>query len=290
MIELSYEGFCERFFEQLRLRFGKAYVLKKEEALGYNGVRKELFLIGERNAKCMPRFDLRAYYETYLERGTMENLFEEIEQAVCSKKIPTEQKLKELFSGEQIRERLIVRLLNRKCNEELLKDMPHLPFLDLAITFHVLVEKEEGGTKTVRVTKKIWDEYIGEPLLDMYQLALHNTELYFPARMEKLEKMLLMPDLENDSGLFLLTNQYGIYGATVILYEGVQKKIESVLGGGYYVIPSSVHEVLLISQKEVLDEGVLKDTILEVNRTQVGAEEVLSNLLYRYQEQQLAWA
>ena len=287
MIELSYELFCEHFLEQLRLRFGKDYVLEREDALGYNGVHKEMLLVGKTGAGCIPRFDLRAYYEAYLERGKWEELFVEIEQAVYSQKVPTEQKLKELFSKEQIRERLIVRLLSKKRNEELLKDMPHLPFLDLVITFHVLIEKEEGGTKTVRVTKKIWEEYIGESMLQMYQLALHNTELFFPARMEKLEKLLHMPELFGESGLFMLSNQYGIYGATVLLYEGVQKKIESVLGGDYYVIPSSVHEILVIQKQNVPNEELLKDTILEVNRTQVGAEDVLSNLLYRYEEQQL---
>ena len=235
----------------------------------------------------MPRLDLRAYYETHIEGMTIEELAKKAVHGIHAEDIPSEADIKALLDPEQIRSRLIVRLLNRKTNEGILKEMPHLPFLDLAITFHLLVEEKVDGTKSVRVTNKLWEEYIGDSVLQMYRQALINTERLFPARMVQMEKLLHLSELGISSGLFIVSNPHGIYGAAVLLYEGVQEKIKKILEEDYYVIPSSVHEVLVIRESDVTDVDMLKSTILEVNRTQVGEEDILSNLLYKYENKQL---
>lgn len=287
MIALSYEVFCQKFTEQVQVMLGENYALKREQAIGYNATQKDVFLVHKKESCCMPRFDLGAYYENYIEGIKIEELAKKVVFAVTSENLPTEETIKEMFCKEQIQERVIVRVFNRKANEQLLKEMPYLPFLDLAITFHLLIEEGKDGTKSVRITKKIWEEYIELPLLEMYRQALCNTERLFPAHMEQLETILQISENGVNSGLFIVSNQYGIYGAAALLYNGIQEKMEQVLGGRYYVIPSSVHEVLVIQETDVPDVELLKNTILEVNRTQVGAEDILSNQLYRFDGQQL---
>lgn len=287
MIELTYDTFCEKFIGQLQSLLGDSYLLKKEEAIGYNDTHKEVLLMEKKGSCCMPRFDLRAYYETHMEGMEIEELAKKAAYAINAEDIPSEADIKALLDPEQIRNRLIIRLLNRKTNESILNEMPYLPFLDLAITFHLLVEEKKDGTKSVRVTNKLWEEYIGDSVLQMYRQALLNTERLFPARMMQMEKLLHLSELGISSGLFIVSNPQGIYGAAVLLYEGVQEKIRGILEEDYYVIPSSVHEVLVIRESDVQDVDMLKSTILEVNRTQVGAEDILSNLLYKYENQQL---
>ena len=278
MIELSYEVFCEKFTEQLQFLLGDTYLLKKEEAIGYNSTCKEVLLVEKKGSCCMPRFDLRAYYETHMEGMSIEELTKKAVYAVNAEDIPSEADIKALLDPEQIRSRLIISIL---------KEMPYLPFLDLAITFHLLVEEKKDGTKSVRVTNKLWEEYIGDSVLQMYRQALLNTERLFPARMVQMEKLLQLSELGVNSGLFIVSNPHGIYGAAVLLYERLQEKIGQLLGENYYVIPSSVHEVLVIRESDVPDIDMLKSTILEVNRTQVGEEDILSNQLYRFDGQQL---
>lgn len=287
MIELTYDTFCEKFIEQLQCLLGDSYLLKKEEAIGYNDTRKEVLLMEKKGSSCMPRFDLRAYYETHIEGMAIEELAKKAAYAINAEDIPSEADIKALLDPEQIRNRLIIRLLNRKRNESMLKEMPHLPFLDLAITFHLLVEEKKDGTKSVRVTNKLWEEYIGESVLQMYRQALLNTGRLFPARMLQMEQLLHLSELGINSGLFIVSNPHGIYGAAVLLYDGVKEQIEQILGEAYYVIPSSVHEVLVIRESDVPDVEMLKSTILEVNSTQVGEEDILSNQLYRFDGQQL---
>lgn len=287
MIELTYDTFCKKFTEQLQHLLGDSYLLKQEEAIGYNDTHKDVLLVEKKGSCCMPRLDLQAYYETHIEGMPIEELAKRAVHTINADDIPSEADIKALLDQKQIRNKLIVRLLNRKTNETILKEMPHLPFLDLAITFHLLVEEKKDGTKSVRVTNKLWEEYIGDSVLQMYRQALLNTEHLFPARMVQMEKLLHLTELGVNSGLYIVSNPHGIYGATVLLYEGVQEKIRKVLEEDYYVIPSSVHEVLVIRESDVTNFEMLKNTILEVNSTQVGAEDILSNLLYKYENQQL---
>ena len=287
MIELTYDEFCKKFTEQLQLLLGESYLLKKEETVGYNDTHKEVLLVEKKGSGCMPRFDLRAYYETHIEGMTIEELAKKAVHGIHAEDIPSEADIKALLDPEQIRNRLIIRLLNRKTNESILKEMPHLPFLDLAITFHLLLEEKKDGTKSIRVTNKLWEEYMGDSVLQMYRQALLNTERLFPARMVQMEQLLHLSELGISSGLFIISNPHGIYGAAVLLYDGVQEKIRRILGEAYYVIPSSVHEMLVIRESDVPDINMLKSTILEVNSTQVAEEDVLSNQLYRFDGEQL---
>ena len=80
----------------------------------------------------------------------------------------------------------------------------------------------------------------------------------------------------------VLTNNKGIHGAACILYPGVLDSVAQEMGGGFFILPSSVHEVILLLDTGNEDSGELKKIISAVNTTQVAPEEVLSDTLYRY--------
>ncbi len=81
----------------------------------------------------------------------------------------------------------------------------------------------------------------------------------------------------------VLTNSKRSSGAVCILYPGVLEEVAAErMGGDFYIIPSSVHEVILLPDDGRLLEENLKEMIFEVNRTKVDPEEVLSDNLYYY--------
>ena len=67
-----------------------------------------------------------------------------------------------------------------------------------------------------------------------------------------------------------------------MLYPGVLKEMADRIGGDFFIIPSSVHEVILLPDTDKGLNEALKQLIWEVNRTKVAPEEVLSDALYRY--------
>ena len=82
---------------------------------------------------------------------------------------------------------------------------------------------------------------------------------------------------ENET-VFVATNEMKYFGAGVILNNAFfsNKVIED-----YYIIPSSVHEVLLIKKGE-MDPEYLKETVKNVNKTTVKFNERLSDTIYYY--------
>ena len=78
----------------------------------------------------------------------------------------------------------------------------------------------------------------------------------------------------------ILTNSRKTYGACSILYPGVLERMAEQLNGDFYLIPSSVHEFLLLPKEQDRGEDELREMILEVNRTEISPEEVLSDHLY----------
>ena len=80
-----------------------------------------------------------------------------------------------------------------------------------------------------------------------------------------------------------MSNTKGSYCAAAILYEGVLEKIAKYLGEDYHVIPSSVHEVIIIPKSFGESREYLDELIQEVNTYHVDAEEVLSDHAYYYE-------
>jgi hypothetical protein len=81
----------------------------------------------------------------------------------------------------------------------------------------------------------------------------------------------------------VLTNKIRNFGAAVILYNGCLEMIAEFLQDNYYILPSSVHEVIIVAEAESPWGGVgLSEMVAEINRTQVDAEDILSDYAYYY--------
>ena len=81
---------------------------------------------------------------------------------------------------------------------------------------------------------------------------------------------------------YVITNSNGINGASVILYTDILKEIGGFLGEDYYLLPSSIHEMLAIPVSAPMDEKEMHEMVEEVNRSCVVSEEILSDSVYRY--------
>ena len=88
--------------------------------------------------------------------------------------------------------------------------------------------------------------------------------------------------LQEEDAPFILTNERGINGAAVILYPGCLKEIGEITGLDLYILPSSIHELLVIPDDGNVYTHELKHMIHEVNESCVVEEEVLSDQLYHY--------
>ena len=99
-----------------------------------------------------------------------------------------------------------------------------------------------------------------------------NSDLYMPC-LDQLE-------------MYVLSNKLKIHGATSIVYPGLLEDIAERLCSDLIIIPSSIHEVLIIPESYIDSQDNLppdyESMIREVNETQLTDDEVLGDCVYHY--------
>ena len=82
--------------------------------------------------------------------------------------------------------------------------------------------------------------------------------------------------------MYVLSNQRRVEGAACMLYPNLVRDFAEAVGSSFYIIPSSVHELLLLPTAHLEESSEIKNMIREINDTQVSTEEILSYSLYLY--------
>ena len=111
--------------------------------------------------------------------------------------------------------------------------------------------------------------------------------LYF-LDMTETESLLLSTDVVNASekGPYVLTNTSRINGANALVQEELLAQVGDVLGGDYYVLPSSTHELILIQDDGSISKEAMEQMVTEINSTQVPKKDLLSNKVQFYDSRQ----
>lgn len=240
--------------------------------------------IGTEEEVCQPIVYVDSFYEDY-QKGVdlgeilcrIGTLYEN-SRADC----PIEPGLYRDYS--HMKNHLFFRLVNYEKNKEQLKDCPCERIEDLAVTYRWFAHHDRDGMASALIRDqdlKLW----GITKEQLKQDAQENTEKVFPSLLRPMEQ--IFPQMDGGKGkLYVLSNQEGLNGAGAVLYDGVLEKFCDEIHGGFYILPSSIHEVLLVPEEEGSDPSALAELVKEVNRTVVDEDEVLSDRVYYYEKGQ----
>ena len=252
-----------------------------------NGVIMDGLSIRRQGQKVAPTIYMDAYYREYLDGRSLKGICDQILE--CCEDTSFEERFDTDFFTDyrKLKSTVVYKLVNAEKNRELLKKVPHLPFLDLAIVFYCLLTDTPVGNATVLIHNshmKLWKVTCS----DLYRDAKANTEKLLPARLESMAEVIreLSGGMEDPEEvgvpMYVLTNSQKALGAACILYEGVLKSCADRLGGAFYMLPSSIHEVIMVPAPAVGDEQELIHMVRDINQTQVRSTEVLSDNIYLY--------
>ena len=193
---------------------------------------------------------------------------------------------------DKVKSRVTMKLINYERNRELLKRVPYYRFLDLAIVFLCLVESDSSGTATVLIHNEHLT-YWGITRDDLYALAMANTPqlLRYDLRsMTEVLRELFADEFADPAGsdliepfpIYVLSNQHRLNGSSCILYQHLLHDFARRIGSDFYILPSSVHEVLLIPADNQISMSTLSSMVRDVNSSQLAREEILSDHVYYY--------
>lgn len=227
-----------------------------------------------------PVIYLKSFYEQWQEGKTLETIVKEmirIWQKANNQKMNVPESFFDFNKGK---ERLFFRLVNTGMNGDLWMKTPFLPWNDLALTVRWLVEESEEGISSILITEKEVERW-GVSVEEIFKQAKVNTERLFPAKV--IEFSSLFPQLSTVDGkrkMYILTNTKEVNGATALCYPGVVWELAKKLDRNLFILPSSIHEVILVEEHDRMSANDFYDMIRQANDTVVKEEDILSYQLY----------
>lgn len=190
---------------------------------------------------------------------------------------------------EQAKDKLAVWLVNPKKHGALIGDGPSVPFLDLCSVFYVQLFDEASATGYIHVKHglaSVWGK-TPEQLLQQAAANIDAEEITAAPLLEVINDMLpakyrvVLEEDKTPVPIYMLSNgkAHG-YGASVIVSENVRKDLCGRFGQDMYVLPSSVHELMLVPANGKVSAQELQRLVESVNRESVSTQDWLSDSVY----------
>lgn len=240
-------------------------------------------------------------YERYERGEPLEALLEEGAcrcMEVMDYELPAEPDRMNL-SFEAIRERLSVRLVGVRKNMRYMKGRPYIDVgCGLALISVINSERNVTSEWALSVTDELLRNEIRCGREELLTAALDNTVRIEPPVLTTLSECVYSNYVrrfrvnnyleettdrpEDVKAAFMLTNKSAFFGSAVLFYPGVMEKIASLFGCGYYVLPSSIHEVMIIPDAAGPDVPGMFHTVHEANTTVVDHCDLLSDDIFHY--------
>lgn len=283
---LSYKGFKKVIVSQVRKEFDGKYgdgkiVVKKMRK--NNDVMLDALLLERGNGECSPCLYVSDLYRGYENGANIQEITDAVKDLFVSfmdMKMPKGREIDDFFDDlDRAAPFIGCSLINADVNRRRLEGVPYRRIGEFALSYNLRVSDGEGGSYVTQITDEMmqaWD--IDEDAL--YDRAVRNMN--FPGNFV-LRKARGNDDDPEDDGVFLLTIKGGVYGATVLVSDEVKKKVAGYLGGDYYIVPASVHELMVVSKKYIPDPENLRSIVRRAGEAAIGRSDAfLSSNLYEY--------
>ena len=239
----------------------------------------------------VPNINLDAHFREYQETGKP---FADVLTAIAEQvQLAPPMETEWLKDYSQVKEKLFIRVSDAKENEAFLRMAPHKELDGLAISYHIAFEGLHGVEASTPVTYKMM-EMFGVTEEQLHADSLESTQRLYPVQYtsmaEVMNKMMgidadmdpdMMPATEGPQ-LMVLTNMQGIHGAATLFYPGQLEAIAQQMGSDFFVLPSSVHETLILPDDGTAEPDSLQFMVREINQSTVAPEDRLSDFVYHY--------
>ncbi|MBO4697432.1 MAG: hypothetical protein J5643_09165 [Lachnospiraceae bacterium] len=306
-VVLDFTNFCEELKRRVEEQV-EGCEAELRSIVKNNGTEFRSITIRKAGETVLPTIYLEAFYREYKRGMPLGKVVEELVEVYEKNRNPWPEGLDFSFGG--IRDKIGFRVVNYEKNRKMLETMPYLKLDEWAVCFECVVSREGGNVGAVRVDERMQKEW-NISTEQLTGLAVKNTFRLIPSKVEPIEDVLAglllsevsgqcedgedseekarelvdtVLDQKNRKGLpmYVLSNILNHYGATSILNIPFMDKVREKLKEDFYILPSSVHELILIPVSEAPCEEKLLNMVREVNMKEVPEEDFLADGVYRY--------
>lgn len=319
---MTKEAFVENIIADLKEQLDPSLKIISREVEKFNGVKKNAINIIEEGNPLSPTIYIDVFYEQYktmkMSLNEVVNEIKDIYTRGCDERENYILQAKKVSSFEAIKDEIKVKIATEEMNQSESETYPYAKKGDFKILPYIEFKCDEKAIGSARINEnmlKKWGKSIDEvcdvamsnystsdyvlfdinaiihemmfeAMLD--ELNLNETELeQYKTMAPKPENLLETSDSLEGFDMCVLTNDARFNGANAILNENLLEKLFEKTGSDFVIVPSSIHEVIIIPNLDNVPIGLeeLPGIIAEINGNEVSPEERLSNKVYRYDSQ-----
>ena len=295
---MDYENFKEQFVENLKeslyergvedVQMREAHVDKLNG--GYDAVT---ITPGDSNIGVTLNID--NFYKAFENGADMSEVVSKATEVAINGMENTPQlDVASLTDYDQMKDKLVMEVVSAEANAEMLENVPYQNMEDMAVVYRFVIESDENGRASILATNNML-EAMGVTPEQLHADAMENAPQIRPAQItgmseviaemmgrEEAEMMGIVPVDPKDEQMFVATVSDKVMGAGVLAYQDFMDQAADRIGGSFYILPSSRHEVLLVPDNGQMSLSDLESMVREVNATQVAPEDKLTDSVYHY--------
>ena len=259
-------------------------------------------LIIESACNMSPTIYIDNFYKKYQDGTDINIILQEIAKIRMEYDVTDDFDVTTVTDFNKCRNKIMPRLIGAEENSEILKVRPHIRIEDLAVTFCIDLGENKDGLMSVPVQFELMETW-NVTADQLYEIALENLtkadigvftpmrEILFAGMLSELKEIChgdeeearrKLDQMIPDNNLWVLTNKRRVNGANMLLDRSVMEDVIKEVGTDFFILPSSIHECIILPADSGMDSQQLEAMVCEVNETQVEKEERLSNSVYRY--------
>lgn len=259
-------------------------------------------LIIESACNMSPTIYIDNFYKKYQDGTDINIILQEIAKIRMEYDVTDDFDVTTVTDFNKCRNKIMPRLIGAEENSEILKVRPHIRIEDLAVTFCIDLGENKDGLMSVPVQFELMETW-NVTADQLYEIALENLtkadigvftpmrEILFAGMLSELKEIChgdeeearrKLDQMIPDNNLWVLTNKRRVNGANMLLDRSVMEDVIKEVGTDFFILPSSIHECIILPTDSGMDSQQLEAMVCEVNETQVEKEERLSNSVYRY--------
>ena len=300
---MNYQEFKEKLIidveKQIKEQKLSVKLVQQEVRKNNDVLLDGLVLKGE--SAIAPTIYFNDLYKAYQEGEPMEGLVLEVLE--CMQDLPLQQvsDVAQQLHWDELKGKVIFQVIGAEENQAVYKRTPTRKEQDMLLTYRILLDTGEHGMASFQVDQMV-HEQLGVSEEELYQAAICNMPELVPPTFQSMEavfdeilsdtpnQVISLDDslqkLEKNKEMYVLTNPKKMYGAANVFYPGVMDKIAQAFDNDMIVLPSSLHEAILLPYDKTMQIQEFKNMVKEINANQVAPQDRLTNQVYIYDKEE----
>ena len=301
---MDFEEFTQQVAKEVKRFLPEKYddaSVTLQEVTKNNDQQLTGLMIRTEDTNIAPNIYLEGYYEQYQDGKDIEDIVRDIADVRVKHEMNQDFDVSKITDFDQVKDHIICKLVNAELNADYLADKPHTMVEDLAVVYAIDLGGNESGHMSAPITNSLMEQY-GITQEELHDIALHNlsesqiefktmrdvlVDMMFPDGIQPDDpRVFMLPPEEENPSMYVLSNADKLNGAAALLDAKTMEDISEKLGGDFVVLPSSIHENIVLPVTEDMDRHTLEAMVQDVNAGQVAPEERLSDHVYMYDSQE----